>query len=247
MVAESRTNDVLIMKTSYAHFLTKKHQVDHVIGLRSFGRNFGMGFNFGHSVSNQIGLWSNTFSPGFELFYKQLQFSGNLYLPYRQIAGNRKLNVFNPTIGDFGITYKPVDKFEFGVIPFYNFSQRKWGLNSNLSVFISNSIELQGQSFWRGADKSISIAIKFHFGGPKDRSNQEIRKLNVFKYAQKKTLKKAPEPAFIPVITIAAPVTLPELPKVQPVEVSEPAVALPPNDEPKPSWLGGFFFRGRDS
>lgn len=227
--------DVVIFTGHYKPFLDKTHQFDSGFGYRKFYGNYGIGANLSYTTNNNPGFFSHRFAPGLEFFLGRFQISINQYYPLKRDLELGKFNYQFPVVSEFGLTYRPSKKYEFGIIPNFNHTTRKWGVDGRISAFVSNSIELGISPFYRAGSKGISFSIGYTFGGPKDRKCQSIRKSSQFLYQGNRIqIKEMP---------VSLPISegIPVIPQTEgthnPAEVIP---VTPPNDK---NWLDFFFSR----
>lgn len=235
----NESGDVVIFGGHYKPFLDKTHHIETGFGYRKFVNDFGIGANLFYTANNNPGFFAHRFSPGLELFLGAFQLSINQYYPLKKGITSGKSAYDFPVISEFGITFKPSIKYEFGITPSYDHSLRKWGISGHANAFISNSIELGIRPFFMPKGNGISFSIGYVFGGPKSRRTQEIRKSGEFLYSGSKIVKK--NPISIAPINLVIPQDLKDEIVESVIEIE--TIATPPPTPTVTSWRD-FFFRG---
>jgi hypothetical protein len=176
-------DQVYLFDVLYKPHLDRTHHIEAGIGARQFFGNSGIGFNLFYAANSSSGVFGHQINYGLELFYSRLQFSLNHYHPIFPKEERRKEIILFHPISDFGITYKPSRKYEFGLYPFYDHFQDEWGAKGRVSTFISNAIELELSPSYRKSNTGITFSIGYHFPGPKSWKKQSIRKSRDFYYS----------------------------------------------------------------
>jgi len=250
-------DQVYLFDMVYKPYLDKSHHIETGIGARQFFGKYGIGFNLFYAANNNSGYFGHQLNYGFEFFYSRLQFSLNHYKPlFSEFKSNYELIKF-PQISEFGITYKPSSKYEFGIYPFFDHSIDKWGAKGRASVFLTNVIELDVSPYYRPDNSGICFSIGYHFGGPKSRKMQAIRKSREFYFISQPVKPKSVKLDLIPQL-IAIPEKLPvivepvieekkdeipkDIPLIEAIKKTEEMTPPPPPAPPK-TW-GDFFFTG---
>ena len=183
------------------YFLKGSHHLEGAFGLRKFFDELGIGLNLGYSINNHSGRFASQFSPGIEFFYDQFQFFGNHYAPLKFERKIGNLNVVYPHVTEVGFHYLFKDKYEFGLIPYYNHSIGKMGINAHLGVFILENFEAVVRPHFSPLNKGVSISFNYHFGPKKTGRNQPIRKnSDLFQSAVKmKKISERKPPVSLPI------------------------------------------------
>ena len=229
---------VLIGEWNYKPFIDHSHHGETGFGFRKFNGQFGYGANFNYALNSNIGFFAHRVSPGLELFWKNFQISINNYFPLKDVVEFKGFNYKFHTVHEFGITYKPGAKYEFGVFPFYNSSSMKWGINSRISVFINEVIELEALPFYKSSGKGISFSFGVHFGGPKRKKIQSIRKTHEFFHTGSKVVKNT---------EFKSNLNRPEIPTGSQFDaindVDQSVNGAEKSDQSWREWAASFFFR----
>lgn len=233
----SSTGDVFLFNIQYKPHLGNTHYFDGGMGYRKFYDQFGIGANLFYAASTNPGFFSHQFSPGIELFFGKFQISGNQYYPLKkEVFTRRSAYEFHP-ISEFGITFRPSRKHEFGILPFYNHTQKTWGVNGRVSAFIFDILQVEVNPFYSPRSKGVSISFGIHFGGPKGKENQSIRKTNDFHYVKRKWRKNPVNLISIPICHPPEPLSFnaedktqfPVIPKDIPkIEIEAPPIEVIP-------------------
>ena len=250
-------DQVFLYDFVYKPYLDKSHHFESVLGARQFFGDFGIGLNMGYAANNNSGYFGHQLNYGLEFFYSRLQLSLNQYEPLFPVFKSRNSVIKFPSVSELGITYKPSSKYEFGIYPYFVHSIDKWGAKGRASIFISNIIELEISPFYKSQNSGICFSIGYHFGGPKSRKNQAIRKSHEMYFNSQPVKPKSVKldlinklippseclPVVVPPVIEEKPIEIPikDIPVIEPVKQPED-VPAPPVDQPRP-W-GGFFFKG---
>lgn len=181
------------------YFLKPSHHLEGGFGLRKFYDELGIGLNLGYSLNNHSGRFANQLSPGIEFFYDQFHFFGNHYLPLKFERKIGNLNITYPHVTEIGFHYQFKDKYEFGLIPYYDHSIGKMGISAQFSRYLNDEIEAVMRPHFSASNKGISISFNYHFGPKKTGKDQPLRK-NSDLYHKAVKLKKEPEK--LPVISL---------------------------------------------
>lgn len=246
----------IILNGIYKPYLDNSHHLELGIGSRKFSGNFGFGANLFYSANNSPGFFAHQFTPGFEFFFNRFQLSINHYFPLKKGMNTRKSIFEFHNISEVGLTYKPSSKYEFGIIPFFNHTTSKFGVNGRASVFFASKMEFEIAPYYTPENKGITFSIGINFGGPKGRKHQSIRKTSELFYSSKRIVKPKPIAPIVapvipkepvkPIIEIPKPTPKPE-PKPQPIPekpkpTEKPVVVTPPPIDPQKPWPFPFFF-----
>jgi hypothetical protein len=150
------------------HRIHHKHfQNDLGLAYRTFLRNAGIGVNFYYQHSNRLKAFLHQFSPGLELLYKNLQVSYNLYLPTSVKMDLERGSIFHSRTSELGIKWFPRKDFNVGILPFYDHTQSKWGLNSKISYILKERLEFGLSPYWTSENKGCTFSFGVNFGPTK--------------------------------------------------------------------------------
>lgn len=256
----TENNWVFIFNPCYRAYLNATHHGEGIVGLRKFNGKFGYGTNFSYSITNHTGALMHHFSPGLELFFNKLQVSLNHYVPLKKERISNTIKYQYPNSLELGFTYSPNLKYQFSVIPNYDMSSMKMGVDSRISVLLNSNYKFELRPFFRPQNKGISIAFGLEWGGSKDRKTQPIKKTNQVIFTKSQKLPK--------IKPIPITINIPQFPQVvedkepkkelNPIEITQPPFdpptdPLPPDEKPdviKPKgwpWDGSFFWNNSPS
>lgn len=179
------------------HALHYKHfQNDIGLGYRKSFEKVGVGANFYYMHSNQSKTLLHQFSPGLELLYKNLQVAYNLYLPTSLKLDLKRGSILHNRISELGLKWHPRKEITVGILPFYDHTKNKWGIDSKIIYTIKDKFELGLSPYFKSQEKGCVFSFGFNFGSAKDMKS--TYRSNAFIYfienIQLKSPQQEPEP-----------------------------------------------------
>ena len=216
-----RDDNFIVSHAAYRPNLNKVHHFEAGFGFRKFFCDTtGFGINLFHEASTRPTFLIHQLSPGFELFYGRFQFSANAYIPLKKEIVRSTGSVFHHTISEYGITFRPSSRFEFGIFPFFDHKSKEWGYTGNFVATVADSVTFGLNPFYREGNHGCTLSMGVYLGGKKFKRTQPIRKSSMFLFHEV-TRKK---PVAAPSLPVKIPATAPA--------VVPPVIGAPPANDP---------------
>jgi hypothetical protein len=250
-----RDDNFIVAHAAYRPNLNKVHHFEAGYGFRKFFCDTtGFGLNLFHEASTRPDFLIHQFSPGIELFYGRFQLSANAYIPLKKEIVRSTGSVFHHTISEYGLTFRPSSRLEFGIFPFFDHKSRHWGYNGNAMLTVADSVTFGLNPFYKEGNHGCTLSMGVYLGGKKFKRTQPIRKTSMFLFhevARKKSIAAPIPPIKVPTVdpVVVPPIISPPAPVDPGMFIVPVPIPLPYNNgkpaEESQSWKDWFFSRFR--
>ena len=174
--------DALILDLTHTLYRTYM-QNDVGIGYRRVLETIGIGANCYYMNMNEPRTFLHQISPGIEASLFDFQVSYNIYLPISRMKECKKGMIYHNPVSEFGVRYMMENDIAVGILPCYDHTNKKLGLNSSFTYALNDRYEFGIYPYLKHKSRGCLFSFGIKFGV--DKGIKSTHRSNEFNYSLK--------------------------------------------------------------